>query len=252
MNDIPADILIYALVAAGLIFWLRNILGTRHGDEPTRPNQFVSPPENQGPQTPQPHASGPEAAYMGFDGEAIYNPFEDEDIILNQDISETLKKINQRLPDFEPAGFLKNAEEAFVTIVEAFSEGDRELLQELLNEDVYHGFDKEITAREARGEVVATEIQAIKSARIIDAALHQREAFVTIEFHAEETCVISDRDGNHIAGNAHRTTEMVDIWTFGRSLKARSPVWYVYETRDGDPEEHKTPIPDAGHQPDDH
>ena len=28
-----ADLLVYALVAAGLVFWLRSILGTRHGDE---------------------------------------------------------------------------------------------------------------------------------------------------------------------------------------------------------------------------
>ena len=37
-----ADILLYALVAAGLVFWLRNILGTRHGDERQRSNPFSS------------------------------------------------------------------------------------------------------------------------------------------------------------------------------------------------------------------
>ena len=39
----PADLIVYALVAAGLVFWLRSILGTRHGDEQERPNPYVQP-----------------------------------------------------------------------------------------------------------------------------------------------------------------------------------------------------------------
>ena len=39
----PADIVIYAVVAVGLILWLRSILGTRHGNERSRPNPFMAP-----------------------------------------------------------------------------------------------------------------------------------------------------------------------------------------------------------------
>ena len=39
----PADLIVYAVVAAGLIFWLRSILGTRHGEEHERPNPFLTP-----------------------------------------------------------------------------------------------------------------------------------------------------------------------------------------------------------------
>jgi hypothetical protein len=44
---VAVDLIIYAVIAAGLIFWLRSILGTRHGDERERPNPFaetVMPP----------------------------------------------------------------------------------------------------------------------------------------------------------------------------------------------------------------
>ena len=34
----PADLILYALVAAGLVFWLRSVLGTRHGEEREREN----------------------------------------------------------------------------------------------------------------------------------------------------------------------------------------------------------------------
>ena len=38
----PADLIVYALVAAGLVFWLRSVLGTRHGEESERPNPYLS------------------------------------------------------------------------------------------------------------------------------------------------------------------------------------------------------------------
>ena len=37
------DLIVYALVAAGLVLWLRNVLGSRHGDERERPNPFMLP-----------------------------------------------------------------------------------------------------------------------------------------------------------------------------------------------------------------
>ena len=42
-----------------------------------------------------------------------------------------------------------------------------------------------------------------------------------------------------------RITEMADLWTFGRKLKSKDPTWLIYETQDGEPEDHKTPLPDA-------
>ena len=38
----PADLIVYALVAAGLVFWLRSVLGTRHGEEREHPNPFLT------------------------------------------------------------------------------------------------------------------------------------------------------------------------------------------------------------------
>ena len=37
----PADLIIYALITAGLIFWLRSILGTKHGEERERNVAFL-------------------------------------------------------------------------------------------------------------------------------------------------------------------------------------------------------------------
>ena len=244
MADIPADIIIYALVAAGLIFWLRSVLGTRHGDEPQRPNPFVTKDENG--ETP------PNAALAGTDGldprlieENLYDPFADETITPNVAVRETLREISRKDRNFNPAMFLKNAEEAFVMIVEAFADGDKDFLKPLLSDNVYQSFEAEIDRRKEKGERVITEIHAIRKAEISDAKIDGKMAYVSVTIAAEETYVLKDENEKIISGNPNRATEMSDVWVFGRNVKGKSPVWQLYETHDGAKEDHKTPIPEA-------
>jgi hypothetical protein len=39
---------------------------------------------------------------------------------------------------------------------------------------------------------------------------------------------------------------MKDVWVFGRDIASNEPEWHLYETRDDEIEDHKTPLPDAG------
>ena len=245
MTDIPVDIVIYALVAAGLIFWLRSVLGTRHGDEPQRPNPFVSNDENnEGQATP---------AIVGTDGfeqhmteENLYDPFADETITPSESVRHILMDIAKKDRSFDPASFLKNAEDAFIMIVEAFADGDKEFLKPLLAEGVYNSFEQEIDRRNEKGEQVQTEIHAIRNTEIGGAKLDGNMAYLSVNISAEETCVIKDENENVISGNPNRATEMNDIWVFGRNMRAKTPVWQVYETHDGpSEEENKTPVPEA-------
>ena len=231
MSDIPADIVIYALVAAGLIFWLRSVLGTRHGDEPQRPNPFVTNDDQDSP--PNTPIAGPEALENQLREEDIYDPFSDEAIAPDPIVRDELRQIGKKDRMFDPKQFLKNAEDAFVMIVEAFADGDKEFLEPLLSENVYESFKKEIDRRTEKGEFVQTEIHAIRKTEISGAKLDGKMAYVFVSIHAEETYAVKDENGNLIAGNPNRANEMNDIWVFGRDIKSRDPVWRVYETHDG-------------------
>lgn len=244
MADIPADIVIYALVAAGLIFWLRSVLGTRHEDEPQRPNPFVTKDEN-GETAPNPALAGTDGLDPRMIEENLYDPFADETITPSLAVRETLREIAKKDRNFNPATFLKNSEEAFVMIVEAFADGDKEFLEPLLSENVYESFASEIDRRKSNNEYVQTEIHAIRKAEIIGAKLDGKMAYVSVSIAAEETYVLRDENENIVSGNPNRATEMNDVWVFGRSVKDRSPVWKLYETHDGAEESHKTPIPEA-------
>ena len=241
MNGLPVDILLYALIAAGLVFWLRSILGERHGDERERPNPFTSAPAEkpafEGGDNPQTMELAP----------AADAPLWPRNVsIANAGSEDGLDDIAHADRNFDPVQFSFAAQDAFAIIVEAFAKGERETLRDLLADPVYNAFSAALDEREKKGESVSTEIHAVRKVEITDARLNGKDAFITLRFTADETCVIRDRDNNIIAGDPDRITEMIDLWTFTRNIKSKDPRWLVCETNDGDVvEDHKTPMPDA-------
>lgn len=243
----PLDLLLYIAIAAVLIFWLRNILGTRHGDERQRPNPITG-------------AEKKPAA----DGEAAVSPIrynEATDILIGEadlksaafanlemaddSVAEGLSQIMKTDRAFDPVRFVAGAKDAFAMIVEAFADGDLNTLQGLLAPNVYNAFENVIEDRKVRGETVKTEVHAVRKAEVMDARLVERMIFIKLKFTAQETCVVRDREGAIISGNPDRITEMTDVWTFGRDSRSKDPTWLLYETSDDVPEDEKTPIPDA-------
>jgi len=243
-TGVPADILLYAIVAAGLVFWLKNILGTRHGDERQRPNPFSSAPE----ESADTNSSGFNLGEKNFDsfGESQTQETLPRNVSVDNDLAEQgLADISKADRGFDFVHFITGAQDAFILIVEAFAKGDRQTLQNLLSEEVYRAFASAIEERERQEETVSTEIHSIRKAEILDAKIHEKTAYITIRFTADETCVIRDHNGEILSGDPDRITEMKDIWVFGRAIKSRDPAWLVYETRDEEPEDHKTPVPET-------
>lgn len=229
----PADIILYALVAAGLVFWLRSLLGTRNEGERQRPNPYTEAERLRAQ-----NASAPGAAKAGVglleDGTVDLSAGLGRNMAIAEDAKAGLMEIARNDRGFSVAHFLTGAQDAFVMIVEAFARGDWESLKNLLHDPVYHSFDQAISEREQRGEEAMVEIHAVRRAEIVKAWIADRTAFITVRFVADETNLLRDRDGQYLSGHPDRVTETVDIWTFGRDIRARTPEWFLYETRDAD------------------
>ena len=227
----PADLFVYALVAAGLVFWLRSILGTRHGEERSRPDPFKGVDLTQGE-----GEKGAESRPVHVQAEAIkeLSAHPRDSYSIGTKLAEDgLIVIAEADRDFDVHFFLEGAQDAFVMIVESFAEGDRSALRGLLGQDVYKAFDHALSEREDKNHTQLTDIHAIKSAEVIEAKLDGKRAFITVKFKADECSVTKDENGNVIVGHAEKTTEMRDIWTFARDVKSRDPAWLVVETRGG-------------------
>ena len=237
MEQWPTDIIIYAVIAAGLVLWLRNILGTRHGQERQRPDPFTPRPDagsqddTQASSTVAPSIRSGRHSHADFADDAAQSG---------------LVQIALADRHFDAADFVEKAQDAFTFIITAFAEGDKETLKTLLDTPVYKAFDDAISQREAKGETVTTEVHAIRNVRIIEAGLEKkRHAKVTLRFTADETCVIRDKEGQLISGHPDHVSEMVDVWVFGRDVRSSDPRWLLVETRDDQKEDHKTPIPEV-------
>lgn len=237
-----ADLLVYALVAAGLVFWLRNILGTRHGDERQRENPLARAHLEPNPDNANPFADE-EREITGEDRVKKLAAEEGGKVSIT-DAEIGLVGIARADREFDIGFFMDGAQEAFAMIVEAFAAGDRETLKDLLGPAVYHAFEAAITAREGRGEKQDTQIRAIRKAEAIEARVDGRKAIITVRFTADEVSVTRNSVGEIIDGHPEKLTAMRDVWTFSRDTKSRDPRWLVTETR-GDFEDDNKILPNT-------
>lgn len=245
----PADLLIYALVAAGLVFWLRNILGTRNGSERERPNPFTAQPDDKKSEARKPGAGPAPAPAMAIN--SSYDDMRpeqtlDRNMSVQAEAQPGLNDIGNADRTFQTVTFLRAAQDAFAMVVEAFAKGDRDTLKMLLAEPVFKAFVAAINAREAVGQSAQVEIHAIRKAEIVAARLERRDAFITVRFVADETNVLRDSAGMLLHGNPDRVTETIDVWTFVRDTRSREPGWLLIETSDEDAAQHEVKtVPDA-------
>jgi predicted lipid-binding transport protein (Tim44 family) len=228
---VPFDILIFAVIAAFLVYRLYSVLGTRHGDEGARPNPFLA---GSAPPRALPVASRPAV----LPARAKRPPTPDElghmiDPASNKDgrVETGLAEIIQADPGFDAAEFLQGARHAFEMIVTAYNKGDLGALQALVSPKLHADFTAGVKARAAAGRTAETIIHRIKSSLITEAHLGGVMAYITVDFIVEETAFARDAAGVVVDGSAERVIEIEDVWTFTRDIRAADPNWTLIETK---------------------
>ncbi len=134
---------------------------------------------------------------------------------------------------FEPQHFVTGARAAYEMIVNAYAEGDRRTLKNLLAREVYDGFETAITEREKKGETVESRFVSIDEAAITAAELRGKTAQITVRFHSKLVSATRDKNGNVVDGSADKVTDVTDVWTFARDTSARDPNWKLVATEAG-------------------
>jgi len=210
------EIVIFAMIAAFLVYRLRSVLGRRTGEERQRPNPFTPQPARPDNVVPMPPRSAADA------------PFSPDEPV---SLAEALKQIHAADPNFDEKTFVHGARGAFQMIVEAFAQGDTATLRPLLSDDVYDSFVQAIRQRQAAGETLETRIDRIRDADVIEARLDGRDALVTIKFVSDQINLVRNAAGEIVDGDPRQPVEVVDIWSFRRNTRARDPNWALVETR---------------------
>jgi predicted lipid-binding transport protein (Tim44 family) len=229
--DLPTLIVIGLAIV--ILFRLRSVLGTRTGNERSPLQRRSEAAAKAGDETvvqmrPRPVETAPDE---NAERQARRLATEIEQYSSgNAEIAAGLKAIAEADPSFTPKSFLEGAKSAYEMIVTAFAQGDRKTLKNLLEKDVYDGFERAIADREAAGHKVDFTFVGLPKVDISEAELDKRNANVSIRFHAEVVSATRDKEGALIEGNADQVKTIADEWTFARNPKSRDPNWKLVAT----------------------
>jgi predicted lipid-binding transport protein (Tim44 family) len=191
------ELIIFAGLAAIVLYQLYSVLGRRVGRQPE--------------DRPAVEPAGAIAAPPGTLADTA-----DEGVHLTG-----LAAVKAKDPGFDMTRFLAGAKGAYEMIVKAFAEGDRETLRPLLAAPVMASFETAMGQREAEGRSETVEFfhpprADLERAEVRDGDLAQ----LTVRFLAEFRSRTKGPEGEGV--DDRRTAE---LWTFERRLKSRDPNW---------------------------
>jgi predicted lipid-binding transport protein (Tim44 family) len=191
------ELLIFAALAAVVLYQLYAVLGRRVGRQPEDSVRT--------PALPQPGDAEPPTR----DAEGLTTPG-------------GVAALRSRDPGFDAARFLEGAASAYEMIVRAFATGERDTLTKLVSPGVMTGFDKAMKTRDAEGRSETVEFTHAPRADLDGAEVDGDVARARVRFLAEFRSRSKGPEGEAV--DDRRTAEM---WTFERRLSSRDPNWIL-------------------------
>ena len=228
--DLPT--LIVIAVAVFVLFRLRSVLGTRTGTERPPVERRKPAPAESAEETVVPlRPRGTAAPELDDERRARKTEAEIEQFSHGDaELAAGMRAVVEADPSFTPKSFLDGAKQAYEMIVTAYAAGDRAMLKNLLEKDVFEGFQRAIAEREAAGQSVDFTFVGLPKVEISEAEYDRKNVLITVRFHAEVVSATRDKDGNLVDGNADQVQTIADEWTFARNPKSRDPNWKVVTT----------------------
>lgn len=218
------EIILFAMVAGFLVLRLRSVLGRRTGHERRRPDPISS-------RTAADEARERDTVVPMPERGRVSGREDTAPALANSGALAGIAQIRSIDRGFDAGEFTQGARRAFEMIVEAFAKGDSNMLRPLLSDEVFAQFDGAIRAREEARQTLSTTLVGIREAEIVDAALEDRTAQVSVKFVTEQINVTRDAEGRVVEGDPSAVAIVTDIWTFARKTSSRDPNWLLVATR---------------------
>jgi predicted lipid-binding transport protein (Tim44 family) len=228
--------LIFIVLAVFVAWRLRSVLGQKTGSEqpPPAPMQRRETAPDAAPRSESdnvvrlPGSNGDRPAPVIPPGErwkGIAEP--------GTPVAAGLDAIARAEAGFDARIFIEGARGAYEMIVTAFAQGDRKILKDLLSKEVYEGFARALDEREKRGETVETTFVSIDKTEIQSVEVQGKNAQIVLHVVSQLITATRDASGTVIDGNPETVVDVVDVWTFARTLGSRDPNWLLVATEAG-------------------
>ena len=186
------DIIIFAVIAAFIIYRLRSVLGKRTGfQKKPKEQQFIKKQTTQ-------------------EKERVKTPQLREN-------EQKLEVVYKKIPSFEHKLFLEGAKKAFEIIITAFNKGDKTTLRGLVSNDVYKAFEKAIDegSNNPNSQFYSLVIDGINDARVENGKI-----IIGVNFISEQ--ILSDNEEDIVKNK--------DTWVFEKPENSNGPAWTLIST----------------------
>ena len=184
------DILIFLGIAVFLIYRLRNVLGKRTGFEGPKKNTEIKNTKNEDTKKFAPEL---------------------------KDNETKLSVAYEALGDFDHRKFLESAKFAFETIINAFNEGDKKTLKNLLTKEAFLSFEQAIDNQDNNPNF---QFYSLVVDAVEDVIAEKETINITLKFTSEQ---FRDNDESTII-------KKQDVWTFQKKINSRSQNWFLSST----------------------
>lgn len=184
------DIIIFAGIAAFLIYRLRNVLGKRSGFKKNTSKKNVILDEIKTNKKERPQLKDSELKLSG---------------------------VYEVIPNFNHKNFLEGAKHAFETIINAFNISDKKTLKNLLTKDVYLSFEKAI---EEGNNNPSFQFYSLVIDSVEEVVIENKMVNITLKITSEQ---FKDNDESTIS-------KKQDSWTFQQSINSKSSMWLLSST----------------------
>jgi len=148
---------------------------------------------------------------------------------------DTIEKIDKEVVpstetnQFNETSFLKGAQAAYEMIVNAFANGDKKILKDLTDSEIYRNFISVIDERQSKKIKNDFTFIGVKKAKIEEVKNQDTLYSVKVRFISEIISSTKDETGKIIEGNNNEIQTVNDVWIFKRDLNSEDPTWYLKE-----------------------
>ena len=184
------DIIIFAAIAAFIIYRLRSVLGKRTG--------FQKDLSQNKPQQDKQKETKKEIPSL-----------------LDNQLK--LQEVYKKVTDFDHKQFIEGAKKAFEIIITSFNNGDKKNLKNLVSKDVYTAFEKAIDEKQ---NDPSSQFYSLIVESIADAKVDSNTISISINFISEQ--MLGDDEGKIVKNK--------DTWTFEKPINSSSPIWILTQT----------------------
>jgi len=218
------DIIVFAIIALVIAYRFYNMLGDVDDNNPTNKRAEKGSVIN---------LNKDQYEVKNANQNQVIDP-QEEFLIkqLNDSSKLNLAKITTKDSDFLLHDFIPKTERAFELIIEAFCQGNKDILTKLTNKEMCQNFLEEFDKFQQENKALQINIVAMVKSSISNIAVSRNIAQITMVFISEQITVIKDNQDKIISGDKDKIEEIEDIWVFERNLNSSNHAWILVESKD--------------------